>query len=307
MVNPQGVFYEAFSDLVSLRTALHASNSETAESCLSQVLNLLSTPTDSTLAVLDQYIPNTHPDLHSKFKTLVETSKANASTQEGLVRLYESFLVQSRIKQILDESCGVAAADDIFKGYIQALQLDNPDSSHTEVMNAIWDLFGKRCDEKTVGKLKTLFAEEEVALDIGLDDETLVDVKIILDDDILYGEVLNTLELHQSSNLPWNEVVGMIEQKVVNQKPECWGELNQVLSVWREMQAIEFLEQAHHIFEDEALYEEFRAALLAEPFLTPEEVFAKIKFGKTVQQPVPNEMEKLVKKLNRLSINRGKF
>ncbi|KAJ1536695.1 hypothetical protein HK096_008655 [Nowakowskiella sp. JEL0078] len=292
-------FSDAFSALSSLQTALQNSNAETADSLFGTVLDLLAA--SSSAEALSPYLTdvNDSESLLLRIGHILDTAGLDSLLQEGFTRLCESFLIQHQIRQVLSEDDN-PGADEIFADYLDALQLDNPEPSNTEVMSKVWELFESRTGSATVGKLKVLFAEKVVAADFGMDEETLDEVKMILDNDKLYRDVLNILELHQSSNLHWTQVIGMIESAVLRGKPEAWIELQHSLNVWREMLAIDFLEQARSYFESEELYEEFRAVFLAEPELTPEEVFEKIE-----ETGSHEEVEQLVKKLNRLSVYRG--
>ncbi|KAI8807627.1 hypothetical protein BJ742DRAFT_303750 [Cladochytrium replicatum] len=164
------------------------------------------------------------------------TMLATDKLTDGITRLCESYYSHLEIYHILSET--TPDPDDVFAAYIAALQLHDPDLSNAAVMSAVWKVFDARTDPDSLRKIKNLFAEHELEVDIGLDVNTLSSIRAIVADDVLYRDVLNYLQLTQSSNLSWPEVVEMIQSMILRRSPAVWPPLESLLESWRDTRGI---------------------------------------------------------------------
>lgn len=67
-------------------------------------------------------------------------------------------------------------------------------------------------------------------MNAGLNDDVLSLANSLIGDDTLYVEILETLQLNNRQNLPWDAVVNRIRQITAEKKPQIWPMLSKFLS-----------------------------------------------------------------------------
>ncbi|KAJ3045154.1 hypothetical protein HK097_001277 [Rhizophlyctis rosea] len=194
-----------------------------------------------------------------------ETAQGYPDSYGTIVELVLGFITPQDDKEILQGQVHIRAIlsasgydDVVFYGYLHALQLDNPNASHEDVMKFVWNWFEENTDPSTVRKLRVAFAEEEAAAQLGMNDNVLSGIRDLLADDDLYLTVLTYLKLPSTNpDLSYHEVFAMTGAMVERTKPSTWPPIQALLCDWRSSCANDLIEQARTIIQDDALYEEF--------------------------------------------------
>ncbi|OAQ35659.1 hypothetical protein K457DRAFT_489292 [Linnemannia elongata AG-77] len=117
----------------------------------------------------------------------------------------------------------------LFSNYVVALQMDNPSASHTQVMQSL-QTFLNQLPATTRLEIQRVFAEAEASDSMGLSSSTLeIAYNVLHSDTQLYIDVLTTLQLNQTRNMPWDTVVSKIKTIVNAKKPYAWTSMDQFL------------------------------------------------------------------------------
>ncbi|KAK3839666.1 MAG: hypothetical protein J3R72DRAFT_492615 [Linnemannia gamsii] len=117
----------------------------------------------------------------------------------------------------------------LFSNYVVALQMDNPSASHTQVMQSLQN-FLNQLSAPTRLEIQRVFAEAEASDSMGLSSSTLeIAYRVLHSDTQLYIDVLTTLQLNQTRNMPWDTVVSKIKTIVNAKKPYAWTSMDQFL------------------------------------------------------------------------------
>ncbi|KAG0263811.1 hypothetical protein BG011_008011 [Mortierella polycephala] len=117
----------------------------------------------------------------------------------------------------------------LFSKYVAALKMDNPSASHNQVMQAI-QTFLAELPNPTRLAVQRAFIEAEASDSMGLSSSTLETAFHILHSDTqLYIDVLTTMQLNQTRNMPWEIVVSKVKTLVNAKKPYAWVGMDQFL------------------------------------------------------------------------------
>ncbi|KAF9114287.1 hypothetical protein BGX27_011265 [Mortierella sp. AM989] len=153
-----------------------------------------------------------------------------------------------KVQQILQ-------SPELFSAYIVALKLDNPSASHTQVMQSLQTFLSGIPEDKRL-EIQRVFAEEEASDSMGFTSSTLdAALQLLHADTQLYIDILSTLQLNQTENMPWEQVVSKIKSLVLAKKPLAWDGVDQFLQSlhWAPQQqdvaADEFDAEDDHIIE----------------------------------------------------------
>lgn len=107
--------------------------------------------------------------------------------------------------------------------------MDNPSASHTQVMQSL-QTFLNQLPATTRLEIQRVFAEAEASDSMGLSSSTLeIAYNVLHSDTQLYIDVLTTLQLNQTRNMPWDTVVSKIKTIVNAKKPYAWTSMDQFL------------------------------------------------------------------------------
>ncbi|KAG0278130.1 hypothetical protein BGZ95_004627 [Linnemannia exigua] len=127
-----------------------------------------------------------------------------------------------KVQQILKST-------ELFSNYIVALKLDNPSASHTQVMQSLQTFLSYLPENMRLEILK-VFAEQEASDSMGFTTSTLDKaLQVIHADTQLYIDILSTLQLNQTENMPWDAVVNKVKTLVLANKPQAWTGVDQFL------------------------------------------------------------------------------
>ncbi|KAK3831175.1 MAG: hypothetical protein J3R72DRAFT_247971 [Linnemannia gamsii] len=127
-----------------------------------------------------------------------------------------------KVQQILKST-------ELFSNYIVALKLDNPSASHTQVMQSLQTFLSYLPENMRLEILK-VFAEQEASDSMGFSTSTLDKaLQVIHADTQLYIDILSTLQLNQTENMPWDAVVNKVKTLVLANKPQAWAGVDQFL------------------------------------------------------------------------------
>ncbi|KAI8603283.1 hypothetical protein EDD21DRAFT_41825 [Dissophora ornata] len=127
-----------------------------------------------------------------------------------------------KVQQILQST-------ELFSAYVVALKLDNPSASHTQVMQSLQTFLSGIPEGKRL-EVQRVFAEEEASDSMGLTSSTLdTALQLLHADTQLYIDILSTLQLNQTENMPWQDVVNKIKGLVIAKKPHAWDGIDQFL------------------------------------------------------------------------------
>ncbi|KAK3805886.1 MAG: hypothetical protein J3Q66DRAFT_407441 [Benniella sp.] len=123
----------------------------------------------------------------------------------------------------------ILQSNELFSQYMVALKLDNPSASHTQVMQSLQTFLASLPENKRL-QVEKVFAEEEASDSMGLSPAKLnTALQLLHADTQLYIDILSTLQLNQTQNLPWDDVVGKIKALVMVKKPQAWPGVDQFL------------------------------------------------------------------------------
>ncbi|ORZ11031.1 hypothetical protein BCR41DRAFT_356716 [Lobosporangium transversale] len=100
----------------------------------------------------------------------------------------------------------ILQSTELFLAYVVALKLDVPSASHTQVMQSLQTFLSSLPEDKRL-EIQKVFAEEEASDSMGFTPNTLdTALQLLHADTQLYIDILSTLQLNQTENMPWDEV-----------------------------------------------------------------------------------------------------
>ncbi|CAG8561705.1 10120_t:CDS:2 [Paraglomus occultum] len=210
--------YDIYSFFHSLRTSLPDYND------FSDLVGTLFIPHDvmpvsETLAnVLPYFRRCSNPSLFTTFQIMMRHAEQNASFESTFLRVCDAMDILEKIEYALGGNRR------LLEGYLHALQLDNASASHEQVMNSLQRFLTEKCDANTQLRVRKVFAEEGAADELGLSGGILAIASAIIDDDALYIQILQTLQLNHRQNLSWEAVISRIQKIVQEKKPAVWSE-----------------------------------------------------------------------------------
>ncbi|KAF9163833.1 hypothetical protein DFQ27_002982 [Actinomortierella ambigua] len=175
-------------------------------------------------------------ELIVEFQRLFEAAEHDSDAMNTLTTVMMSTLLLIKVEAILP-------SESVFLRYIDALKLDAPSASHSEVMQSL-QTFLSSLPETTRLQVQKIFADEEASDALGLSSYTLDTALHLLHQDTqLYIDILHTLQLNQTQNLAWDVVVDKIKSLVMARKPHAWPGIDQ------------FLQSLHWGYYQDAYYE----------------------------------------------------
>jgi hypothetical protein len=149
-----------------------------------------------------------------------------------------------RICDALDmlEKVEVALKHDkrLMDGYLRAMQFDNASASHQQVWSGLQRFLNEECDPITKKRMERVFAEQKAGEELGLNDDVLTTAHALVGDDSLYIEILETLQLNNRQNLPWETVIRRIQGNIEKKKPRAWPMLRRFLDDVHSNRGIDF-------------------------------------------------------------------
>ncbi|CAG8611412.1 43840_t:CDS:2 [Gigaspora margarita] len=201
-------------------------------------------------AVIENVVPffrrSTDPDLLTKFQVMIRQCEQNSAFESTFMRVCDALDMLQRVekalrfdKRLMDE-------------YLRAMQFDNASASHQQVWNGLQRFLNEDCDPNTKRRMERVFAEQKASDELvdrmhnlsislsdiylicfmllGLSDDVLAVAHSLIGDDTLYVEILETLQLNNRQNLPWDTVVDKIQRITSEKKPQAWPMLSRFLN-----------------------------------------------------------------------------
>ncbi|EGF80169.1 hypothetical protein BATDEDRAFT_24981 [Batrachochytrium dendrobatidis JAM81] len=199
--------------------------------CFLQFLSLLKTHTEQTLHVFDEYFISLEPDLLDAFQSLQSEMCLKHELRDGMIRLCESFSVQSQVYDILRNAD--PNPDVLFQEYLDCLDLGSINGHHGNIIQNIWEWFDRKLSPRDVQCLRVVFAEAEVSQEFGIDQDVMAKARHLISNDAIYLGILSTLTQHNTRNIPWSETVGTIQHLVDGHSMGLWESLENLFDEWR--------------------------------------------------------------------------
>ncbi|KAL5036860.1 hypothetical protein BDV3_006015 [Batrachochytrium dendrobatidis] len=196
-----------------------------------QFLSLLKTHTEQTLHVFDEYFISLEPDLLDAFQSLQSEMCLKHELRDGMIRLCESFSVQSQVYDILRNAD--PNPDVLFQEYLDCLDLGSINGHHGNIIQNIWEWFDRKLSPRDVQCLRVVFAEAEVSQEFGIDQDVMAKARHLISNDAIYLGILSTLTQHNTRNIPWSETVGTIQHLVDGHSMGLWESLENLFDEWR--------------------------------------------------------------------------
>ncbi|KAF9972834.1 hypothetical protein BGZ73_003980 [Actinomortierella ambigua] len=167
-------------------------------------------------------LPYIAKELTLEFQRLFDAAEKDSDAMNTLTTVMMSTPLLIKVETIL-------RSESVFLRYIDALKLDAPSASHSEVMQSL-QTFLSGLPEATRLQVQKIFADEEASDALGMSPYTLDTALHLLHQDTqLYIDILHTLQLNQTQNLAWDVVVEKIKSLVMARKPHAWLGIEQFL------------------------------------------------------------------------------
>ncbi|RIA85396.1 hypothetical protein C1645_879349 [Glomus cerebriforme] len=178
-------------------------------------------------AVVENVLPFFHrssdPNLLTQFQIMIRQAEQNSALESTLMRVCDAIDMLEKVE--------VALRHDkrLMDGYLKAMQFDNASASHQQVWNGLQKFLNEECDPITKRRMERVFAEQKASDELGLNDDVLATAHALVGDDSLYIEILETLQLNNRQNLPWETVIMRIQRIIEEKKPKAWPMLRMFL------------------------------------------------------------------------------
>ncbi|CAG8668955.1 4349_t:CDS:2, partial [Acaulospora colombiana] len=178
-------------------------------------------------AVVENVLPffrrSTDPGLFTKFQVMMRQCEQNSAFESTLMRVCDALDMLQRVEQAL------RGDKRLMDGYLRAMQFDNDSASHQQVWSGLQRFLNEDCDPQTKRRVEKVFAEQKANDELGLNDDVLDVAYSLIGDDALYIEILETLQLNNRQNLPWDIVISRIQRLAIEKKPQVWPMLSRFL------------------------------------------------------------------------------
>ncbi|CAG8707273.1 8412_t:CDS:2 [Acaulospora morrowiae] len=178
-------------------------------------------------AVIENVLPffrrSSDPGLFTKFQVMMRQCEQNPAFESTLMRVCDALDMLRRVEQAL------RGDRRLMDGYLRAMQFDNDSASHQQVWSGLQRFLNEDCDPHTKRRMEKVFAEQKASDELGLNDDFLEMAYSLIGDDALYIEILETLQLNNRQNLPWDIVINRIQRLTTEKKPQVWPMLNRFL------------------------------------------------------------------------------
>ncbi|CAG8550747.1 35448_t:CDS:2 [Racocetra persica] len=179
-------------------------------------------------AVIENVVPffrrSTDPDLLTRFQVMIRQCEQNSAFESTFMRVCDALDMLQRVekalrfdKRLMDE-------------YLRAMQFDNASASHQQVWNGLQRFLNEECDPHTKRRMERVFAEQKASDELGLSDDVLAVAYSLIGDDALYIDILETLQLNNRQNLPWDTVIDKIQRITSEKKPQAWPMISKFLN-----------------------------------------------------------------------------
>ncbi|RHZ84925.1 hypothetical protein Glove_74g132 [Diversispora epigaea] len=171
-------------------------------------------------AIIENVLPffrrSADPGLFTKFQVMMRQCEQNPAFESTLMRVCDALDMLQRVERALKND------KRLMDGYLRAMQFDNDSASHQQVWAGLQRFLNEDCDPHTKRRMEKVFAEQKASDELGLNDDVLSVAYSLIGDDALYIEILETLQLNNRQNLPWDAVIKRIHRITSEKKPHIW-------------------------------------------------------------------------------------
>uniref|UniRef100_A0A1D1YBD0 RNA-directed RNA polymerase L n=1 Tax=Anthurium amnicola TaxID=1678845 RepID=A0A1D1YBD0_9ARAE len=178
-------------------------------------------------AVVEMVLPFFHrssdPNLLTQFQILIRQAEQNSDFESTLMRVCDAIDMLEKVEVALHHD------KRLMNGYLKAMQFDNASASHQQVWSGLQRFLNEECDPTTKRGMERVFAEQKASEELGLSDDVLATAHALVGDDSLYIGILETLQLNNRQNLPWDTVIKRIQRLIEDKKPRTWPMLRRFL------------------------------------------------------------------------------
>jgi len=178
-------------------------------------------------AVVENVLPFFHrssdPSLLTQFQILIRQAEQNSDFESTFMRVCDAIDMLEKVEMALRHDRR------LMDGYLKAMQFDNASASHQQVWSGLQRFLNEECDPATKRRMERVFAEQKAGDELGLNDDVLATAHALIGDDTLYIEILETLQLNNRQNLPWETVIMRIQNIIREKKPKAWPMLRRFL------------------------------------------------------------------------------
>jgi len=178
-------------------------------------------------AVIENVLPFFHrssdPSLLTSFQMMIRQAEQNSDFESTFMRVCDAIDMLEKVEMALRHDRR------LMDGYLKAMQFDNASASHQQVWSGLQRFLNEECDLVTKKRMERVFAEQKASDELGLNDDVLATAHALIGDDTLYIEILETLQLNNRQNLPWETVITRIQRIIEENKPKVWPMLRRFL------------------------------------------------------------------------------
>ncbi|CAJ0907659.1 14164_t:CDS:2 [Entrophospora sp. SA101] len=178
-------------------------------------------------AVVENVLPffrrSVDPNLFIKFQTIMRQIEQNSDFESTFMRICDALDMLEKVEVALKHD------KRLMDGYLRAMQFDNASASHQQVWGGLQRFLNEECDLVTKKRMEKVFADQKASDELGLSDDVLSTAYSLIGDDELYIEILETLQLNNRQNLPWDTVISKIQKITDEKKPQAWPMLHKFL------------------------------------------------------------------------------
>jgi len=178
-------------------------------------------------AVVENVLPffrrSSDPSLLTNFQVMIRQAEQNSDFESTFMRVCDAIDMLEKVELALRHDRR------LMDGYLKAMQFDNASASHQQVWSGLQRFLNEECDLTTKRRMERVFAEQKASDELGLNDDVLATAHALIGDDGLYIQLLETLQLNNRQNLPWETVITRIQRTIEANKPKVWPMLRRFL------------------------------------------------------------------------------
>ncbi|KAG2221558.1 hypothetical protein INT45_002572 [Circinella minor] len=159
--------------------------------------------------------------LWPELQKIMQAAKQDPQYDSLLMRMIESFFFIRHVDSVLNN-------DNQLEAFIRSLLLDSPDADHAQVMASIAG-FLQTLDRTTRAGVESVLSQQRQASEPSSTDKLLLQIRRILDDDVLFMQFNEIMDTDTIAGVAWNETLLKLFQLVQSRKPEVWDSISSIL------------------------------------------------------------------------------
>ncbi|KAI7848623.1 hypothetical protein BDC45DRAFT_522674 [Circinella umbellata] len=159
--------------------------------------------------------------LWPELQKIMQAAKQDPQYDSLLMRITESFFFIRHVDSVLNN-------DNQLEAFVRSLLLDSPDADHGQVMASIAG-FLQTLDRTTRAGVESVLSQQRQASEPSSTDKLLLQIRRVLDDDVLFMEFNEIMDTDTLAGVAWNETLLKLFQLVQSRKPEVWDSISSIL------------------------------------------------------------------------------